>query len=119
MRRARDVVRRRTAARGQQPLWEPDETDVEALGHRFREIAEEVLLLRSPRFRNSGVHIAELSEEFDPALELAADELERIYVDLLDELVGILWLLPAGRTIGEDDLRRNGFDPAEDPPEAI
>lgn len=111
MRRARDVVRQRTALRGQQPLWLPDETDVEDLGRRFHEIAEEILRLRSPLHRSSGVRIEELREHFDPPLELAAEEFERIFVDLLYEIVGILWLLPADRTILEDDLSRNGFDP--------
>lgn len=110
MRRARDVVREHTAARGQQPLWEPDETDVEDLGRRFHEVAQEVIRLRSPAVRSTGVRIDELREQFDPVLEQAAEELESCYVDFLDEVVGILWLLPADRTILEDDLRRNGFD---------
>jgi hypothetical protein len=118
-RRAHDVVRERTAVRGQQPLWQPDESGVEELGRRFHEVAREVLRLRSPALRSTGVRIEVLREQFDPPLERAADELERCYLDFLDEIVGILWLLSADRVILEDDVRRNGFDPTKGSPRPL
>src|SRR4051812_44011701 len=43
------VIRDKTAERGQQPLWEPDEGDLKDLVGRFNDLVDEVLRLRLPR----------------------------------------------------------------------